>query len=226
MASRECTLQDCADGGFIPQTDNTVEDVPHRECWKNPDIHSLYPNIIIVVISRPWCDAGIPIFNLTFCRSVFCLQRCPTLIHLYSYAIFYLLSSLVINIDFFFVFVVCRTPDNVPCFVTMSTETQGVLPVMPTSSLECLTPFSLYWRHNDHDGVSNHQPHGCVLDRLFRRRSKKTSNLCVTGLCMGNSPGPVNSHHKGPVTRKLFPFDDVIMLTGSGPFRYVRPHAR
>ena len=28
----------------------------------------------------------------------------------------------------------------------------------------------------------------------------------------GNSPGPVNSPHKWPVTRKMFPFDDVIML--------------
>ena len=71
---------------------------------------------------------------------------------------------------------------------------------------------SLRWRHNDHDGVSNHQPHGCLLNRLFRRRSKKTSKLRVTGLCVGNSPGPVNSPHKGPVTRKMFPFDDVIML--------------
>ena len=58
----------------------------------------------------------------------------------------------------------------------------------------------LRWRHNDHDGVSNHQPHGCLLNRLFRRRSKKTSKLRVTGLCVGNSPGPVNSPHKGPVT--------------------------
>ena len=70
---------------------------------------------------------------------------------------------------------------------------------------------SLHWRHNDHDGVSNHQPHGCLLNRLFRRRSKKTSKLRVTGLCVGNSPVPVNSPHKGPVTRKMFPFDDVIM---------------
>ena len=49
--------------------------------------------------------------------------------------------------------------------------------------------FSLQWRHNGHDGVSNHQPHGCLLNRLFRRRSKKTSKLHVTGLCVGNSPG-------------------------------------
>ena len=70
---------------------------------------------------------------------------------------------------------------------------------------------ALWWRHNDHDSVSNHQHHECLLNRSFRRRSKKTSKLRVTGLCVGNSPGPVNSPHKGPVTRKMFPFDDVIM---------------
>ena len=48
---------------------------------------------------------------------------------------------------------------------------------------------TLRWRHNDHAGVSNHQPHGCLLNRLFRRKSKKTSKLRVTGLCAGNSPG-------------------------------------
>ena len=42
--------------------------------------------------------------------------------------------------------------------------------------------------NNGHDGVSNHQPQGCLLNRLFRRRSKKTSKLRVTGLCEGNSP--------------------------------------
>ena len=68
----------------------------------------------------------------------------------------------------------------------------------------------IHWRHNGHDCVSNHQPHGCLLNRLFRRRSKKTSKLRVTGLCVGNSPGPVNSPHKGPVTQKMFPFDNVI----------------
>ena len=49
--------------------------------------------------------------------------------------------------------------------------------------------FSLRWRHNRRDSVSNHQPHDCLLNRLFRRRSKKTSKLRVTGLCAGNSPG-------------------------------------
>ena len=48
---------------------------------------------------------------------------------------------------------------------------------------------SLRWRHNDHAGVSNQQPHGCLLNRLFRRKSKKTSKLRVIGFCAGNSPG-------------------------------------
>ena len=47
---------------------------------------------------------------------------------------------------------------------------------------------SLRWRHG-HDSVSNHQPHDCLLNRSFRRRSKKTSKLRVTGLCVGTSPG-------------------------------------
>ena len=42
---------------------------------------------------------------------------------------------------------------------------------------------SLQWRHKGGDSVSNHQPHNCLLNRLFRRRSKKTSKLRVTGLC-------------------------------------------
>ena len=49
-------------------------------------------------------------------------------------------------------------------------------------------PVSLEWRHNERDGVSNHQPHDCLLNRLFSRRSKKISKLRVTGLCAGNSP--------------------------------------
>ena len=48
---------------------------------------------------------------------------------------------------------------------------------------------TLKWRNNGCDGASNHQPHDCLLNRLFRRRSKKTPNPRVTGLCAGNSPG-------------------------------------
>ena len=47
---------------------------------------------------------------------------------------------------------------------------------------------SLQWRHNGRDGVSNHQPQDCLLNRLFRHSSKETSKLRVTGLWEGNSP--------------------------------------
>ena len=79
---------------------------------------------------------------------------------------------------------------------------------------------TLLWRHNERDCASNHQLRDCLLNRLFRRRSKKRSKLRVTGLCAGIHRSPVNSPHKWPVTRKMFPFDDVIMirsqLTGLG----------
>ena len=102
-----------------------------------------------------------------------------------------------------------------------------------TDNIRILT--SLQKRHNGLSSVSNHQPHDCLLNRLFMRRSKKRSKFRVTGLCAGNSPvtvawrqtlettrffkglrWPVNSPHKWPVTRKMFPFDDVIMWLGSG----------
>ena len=37
-------------------------------------------------------------------------------------------------------------------------------------------------------GVSNHRRLVCLLNRLFRGRSKKTSKLRVNGFCLGNSP--------------------------------------
>ena len=47
---------------------------------------------------------------------------------------------------------------------------------------------TLQWRHNERDGVSNHQPNDCLLKNLFGRRSKKTPKLRNTGPCVGNSP--------------------------------------
>ena len=46
---------------------------------------------------------------------------------------------------------------------------------------------ALQWRDNCCDGVSNYRRLDCLLERLFRRRSKKTSKLRVTGLCEDNS---------------------------------------
>ena len=60
---------------------------------------------------------------------------------------------------------------------------------------------SLQWYHNERHGVSNHQPLDCLLNCLIRCRSKKTSKLCVTGLCEGNPPVTPT---KGQQRRKCF----------------------
>ena len=52
----------------------------------------------------------------------------------------------------------------------------------------CFQYDSLHWHRNECDGVSNHQPYDCLLNCLFRRSSKKTPKLRVTGLCAGNTP--------------------------------------
>ena len=54
---------------------------------------------------------------------------------------------------------------------------------------QCTLNASLQWRHKGHGVVSNHQSRQYFLNRLFGRRSKKTSKLRVTGLCAGDSPG-------------------------------------
>ena len=73
-------------------------------------------------------------------------------------------------------------------------------------------PLPLLWRHNGRDGASNHQPDDCLLNRSFRRRSKKTSKHRVTGLCAGNSPGTGEfSAQMASDAENAIPFDDVIM---------------
>ena len=75
-----------------------------------------------------------------------------------------------------------------------------------------ITPllWSLQWRPNDHDGISNHQPE-CLISRLLRRRSKKTSKKTSLAFVRGIHRCLVNLH-KGPVMRKMFPFDEFIMV--------------
>ena len=70
---------------------------------------------------------------------------------------------------------------------------------------------TLHWRHNDHDGVSNHQPHDCLLNRYSGSDQRKHQSSVLLAFGRGIHRGPVNSPHKWPVTRKMFPFDDVIM---------------
>ena len=72
------------------------------------------------------------------------------------------------------------------CSLRGNVKSQGI----SSNAFNLVLPeYSLQWRHNGRDSVSNHQLHDCFLNLLFRCRSKKTSKLRVTGLCVGNSPG-------------------------------------
>ena len=82
----------------------------------------------------------------------------------------------------------------------------------PEMTMGELHSTSLQWRHNERDSVFKSPASRLFINRLFRRRSKKTPKLRVTGLCEENSLGTGEFPHKGPVTRKMFPFDDVIIL--------------
>ena len=83
---------------------------------------------------------------------------------------------------------------QLPLFVELDTE------IYPSASPQYQRPkskreISLQWRHNGRDGVSNHQPHHCLVNRLFGCRSKKTSKLRVIGLCASNSPMASNAEN-------------------------------
>ena len=62
------------------------------------------------------------------------------------------------------------------------------------------------------DGISNHQHLLYLLNCLFRCRSKKNQSSKWLAFVRGINWWPVNSPHKGPVMRKMYPFDDVIMF--------------
>ena len=80
-----------------------------------------------------------------------------------------------------------------------------------SKSSSCAVMSSTQWHHNEHPGVSNHRRLVCLFSGLFRLTSKKTSKPALLALCEGIHRSPVDSPHKGQVTRKPIPFDDVIM---------------
>ena len=69
----------------------------------------------------------------------------------------------------------------------------------------------LQWRHNGHNNVSKHQSYDCLLNRLFDADQRKHQSSASVGFERGIHWGPMNSLHKWPVMRKMFPFDDFIM---------------
>ena len=58
---------------------------------------------------------------------------------------------------------------------------------------------SLRWRHNGHDGVSNHQPHDHQPQPFIQADQRKHQGSASLAFARG----PVNSPHKWPVTRNV-----------------------
>ena len=90
---------------------------------------------------------------------------------------------------------------SIHSYVCVTTSTQNNKMMVP-----------LQWRHNERDGVSNHQPYDCLHNRL--RPKQKKSKLRTTGFLRGINRWPVYSPHKWPVTPKMFSFNYVIMVSG------------
>ena len=91
-----------------------------------------------------------------------------------------------------------------------------LLPYIP--SFVVLVPsyhpaYSWQWRHNERDGVSNHRRLDCLLNRLFRQR--KHQSFASLAFVRGIHRWPMNSPHKGPTTRKMFPWDVIMFRTTS-----------
>ena len=54
-------------------------------------------------------------------------------------------------------------------------------------------PNALQWCHNGLDGVSNHQPHHCLLNGSFRRSSDRHQSSASLAFVRGIHRWPVNS---------------------------------
>ena len=75
----------------------------------------------------------------------------------------------------------CRRPEG----HVFHTPRQAMIKTYCCTSMK----YMVWWRDGDERyGVSYHRPHDCFVNHLFRRGSKKTTKLRVTGLCAGNSP--------------------------------------
>ena len=99
---------------------------------------------------------------------------------LHSLLIYYLHLLTLIPCDFFTRYRKYQTVVRQIWFRMMTTHVHVVVIVLNT----------LQRRHNGRDGVSNNQRLICILNRLSRRWSMKSSKLRITGLCEGNSQVP------------------------------------
>ena len=71
----------------------------------------------------------------------------------------------------------------------------------------------LQWRHNEQNCVSNQQRLDCFSSVYSGDAQRKHQSSVSLAFVKGIHRWSVNSSHNGPVTRKMFPFDDTIMIS-------------
>ena len=138
-----------------------------------------YPSIKYIIFHQ--CD-WVPFEVYTFLTSMYHVNTCTSIYFIYP-CIILLDTGVHHTVEYAGIKVILRWT-CIDCY--QLNAPQRVKLLAWNTITQCHR--ALLWRHNDRDGVSYHQPRDCLLNRLFRRRSKKTSKLRVTGLCAGNSP--------------------------------------
>ena len=101
----------------------------------------------------------------------------------------------------------CWPPPSPPCIIT------GYLPQCDKTWISQHRMGHGHYSHVIMNAVASQTLASRLFAQpMFGRRSRKASKLRITGLCKGNPPVTGGFPQKGSVTRKMFPFDDVIMV--------------
>ena len=83
-------------------------------------------------------------------------------------------------------------------------------PNTPHPLRSMIQPWTLQWRHNERDGVWNHWRIDCLTVCLGADQRKHQSSASLA-FVRGIHRWSMDSPHKGPATRIIFPFDVVTM---------------
>ena len=192
----------------ISKKPNQILALSHECTWNPPTILVLYFaclfNSYDIHMIRKWGSLWAAIIN--FPQNTCSLVSICTVHHLYIYIHIYIYViaktigdcsaiQLLYNSSYFNnkgeVSLVCRVTINSllhGCSTTVRCRSNTVSLWVRSMSFSSTNSEPLQCRQNERNGVSNHQRLNCLLNRSFRRRSKKTPKLCVTGLCEGNPP--------------------------------------
>ena len=104
-----------------------------------------------------------------------------------------------VNVTFWY-FIFCATENKV----------QGI--TQQTNEKRYHMSFRITMTSHERHVVSNHRSLDCLFNSLCAPTSKRHQSPHYWPFVRGIHRWPVNSPHKGPVTRKKLPFDDVIMV--------------